>query len=711
MKKSKNEDDLSLENKAKKELLNLYSEVKKHDNYYYSDHNPEISDSEYDDLRRSIIKIENDFPSLILPSSPSLNVGAEPSEKSGKVRHSLPMLSIQNAKNKEEVISWSDGIKNFLMINDTTIIDYVAEPKIDGLSASLLYENGVLKVGATRGNGVFGEDITENIKTIKGVPLTIDKKKAPKILEIRGEVYMSHKNFFLLNKIQEEQGKDLFKNPRNAAAGSLKQLDPRETSKRSLEFFAYAWGAASSLPYNNHYDLINFFKELGFPINENFGIFKTIDELIEFYNSILEKRADLGYDIDGIVYKINRLDWRERMQSTEHHPRWAIAHKFPAEKAITKIIEIEIQVGRTGVLTPVARLQPVTIGGALVSNASLYNFEELKRKDIRIGDMVWVQRAGDVIPQVISVIREKREEGTVAIKVPSLCPVCGSSAEKEVILSGNKEKEEKYIRCTGGLICSAQAIERIKHFSSKSAFDIEGLGQKQIDDYFEEGIIKTPVDIFTIERRYKDNPPFFWRYTSGSSEKIGTIKDSTLKLFNSIQSKREVDLDRFLFALGIRHLGLATAGLIAGHYKSIEKMLDIFSADEFESSLNDLQSLDGVGKKVAFSIIDFFINNETRNLIYDLISAGVIVRKFNREIKETKISNKTILITGSLESMSRAEAKVKIETLGAKMSSSLSKKTDFLIAGNKATLSKVEKAKVLGVKVFSEKDWNTFINE
>jgi len=710
MKKSKSDDNLFLEDKAKKELKKLYSEVKKHDGYYYTDHNPKILDSEYDELRRSILKLEKNFPSLILPNSPSFSVGAEPSGKFGKVKHSLPMLSIQNAKSRDEVISWNEGIKNFLMTGDDETFSYVAEPKIDGLSASLLYENGTLKVGATRGNGQIGEDITENIKTIKGVPLNIDKKKAPKILEIRGEVYMSHDNFYSLNNIQIQQGKEPFKNPRNAAAGSLKQLDPKETSKRSLEFFAYAWGNCSSLPYDNHYELMHFFKDLGFPINENFGIFNTIDDLIIFYNDILEKRPDLGYDIDGIVYNINRLHWRERLQSTEHHPRWAIAHKFPAERAVTKIIDVEVQIGRTGVLTPVARLQPVTIGGALISNASLHNFEEVKRKDIRIGDMVWVQRAGDVIPQVISVIKEKRLENIKVINPPSNCPVCGSDTEKEVILSGNMEKEEKYLRCMGGLNCSAQAIERIKHFSSKNAFDIEGLGQKQIDDYFAEKIIKSPVDIFYLEGRFKDNPPLFWRYTSGPSGKIGTIKDSALKLFNSIQSKKEVELDRFLFSLGIRHLGLSTASLIANHYKSIEGMLDALSSDNHQI-LGDLLSLDGVGKKVAISIIDFFLNDEFRSLIYDLIDAGVIVKKFDRNIIETKISNKTVLITGSLESMSRAEAKVKIEILGAKLSSSLSKKTNFLIAGNKPTLSKLQKAKDLGVRVFSEEEWNDFINE
>ena len=365
----------SLEKKVKIKLEKLYETIKKHDIAYYENHNPTISDAEYDEIRRLILEIEKDYPSLITSNSPSLRVGAEPSEKFKKVKHSTPMLSIQNAKNKEEVIAWSDSLRNFLRIDENNIIEYVAEPKIDGLSASLIYEDGVLKVGATRGNGKIGEDITENIKTIKGIPHTIDKKRAPKFLEIRGEVYMSHDNFNLLNEIQDKQGKELFKNPRNAAAGSLKQLDPKETAKRSLEFFAYAWGSASSLPYDNHYDLINFFKDLGFPTNDNFGLFKSIDELIIFYEDILERRGSLGYDIDGIVYKINRLDWRERLQSTEHHPRWAIAHKFPAEKAVTKILDIEIQVGRTGVLTPVARLSPVNIGGALVSNSSLHNFE------------------------------------------------------------------------------------------------------------------------------------------------------------------------------------------------------------------------------------------------------------------------------------------------------------------------------------------------
>jgi len=701
----------SLEKKVKIKLEKLYETIKKHDFAYYENHNPTISDAEYDEIRRLILEIEKDYPSLITSNSPSLRVGAEPSEKFKKVKHSTPMLSIQNAKNKEEVIAWSDSLRNFLRIDENNIIEYVAEPKIDGLSASLIYEDGILKVGATRGNGKIGEDITENIKTIKGIPHTIDKKRAPKFLEIRGEVYMSHDNFNLLNEIQDKQGKELFKNPRNAAAGSLKQLDPKETAKRSLEFFAYAWGSASSLPYDNHYDLINFFKDLGFPTNDNFGLFKSIDELIIFYEDILERRGSLGYDIDGIVYKINRLDWRERLQSTEHHPRWAIAHKFPAEKAVTKILDIEIQVGRTGVLTPVARLSPVNIGGALVSNSSLHNFEEIKRKDIRIGDMVWVQRAGDVIPQVIKVIKEKRKNDLTSINPPDNCPVCGSKVVRDKIKLGKKEKEEKYIRCTGEFKCSSQVIERIKHFSSKSAFDIDGLGEKQINEYYSEKLIKSPVDIFYLEKKYKDNPPPFWRYTSGSKTKIGTIKDSALKLFEAINRKREIDLDRFLFSLGIRHLGLSSADLIANYYKSIDAMLENISSNSINQSMQELLSLDGVGEKVAISIIDFFQNSDTRQLIIELIESGITVKNYNKEIKETKISDKTILITGTLKTMSRAEAKVKIELLGAKLSSSLSKKTNYLIAGDKPTVSKVDKANNFGIRVFSEEEWNDFIEE
>ena len=701
----------SLEKKVKIKLEKLYETIKKHDIAYYKNHNPIISDAEYDEIRRLILEIEKDYPSLINSNSPSFRVGAEPSEKFKKVKHSTPMLSIQNAKNKEEVIAWSDSLRNFLRIDENHIIEYVAEPKIDGLSASLIYVDGILKVGATRGNGKIGEDITENIKTIKGIPHTIDKKRAPKFLEIRGEVYMSHDNFNLLNEIQDKQGKEMFKNPRNAAAGSLKQLDPKETAKRSLEFFAYAWGSVSSLPYDNHFDLINFFNDLGFPTNDNFGLFKSIDELIIFYEDILERRGSLGYDIDGIVYKINRLDWRERLQSTEHHPRWAIAHKFPAEKAVTKILDIEIQVGRTGVLTPVARLSPVNIGGALVSNSSLHNFEEIKRKDIRIGDMVWVQRAGDVIPQVIKVIKEKRKNDLTSINPPDKCPVCGSKVVRDKIKLGKKEKEEKYIRCTGEFKCSSQVIERIKHFSSKSAFDIDGLGEKQINDYYSKKLIKSPVDIFYLEKKYKDNPPPFWRYTSGSKTKIGTIKDSALKLFEAINKKREIDLDRFLFSLGIRHLGLSSADLIANYYKSIDAMLENISSNSINQSMQELLSLDGVGEKVAISIIDFFQNSDTRQLIIELIESGITVKNYHKEIKETKISNKTILITGTLKTMSRAEAKVKIELLGAKLSSSLSKKTNYLIAGDKPTVSKVDKANNFGIRVFSEEEWNDFIEE
>ena len=692
------------ENDNQSKLNSLYEQIIEHNKKYHQDNNPSISDAEYDELVREAIEIEKEFPEFKQTNSPTDLVGSAPLDGFAKIQHKIPMLSIQNAKNIDEVNNWVDGLKNFLLLEDKEEIEFIAEPKIDGLSATLIYDKGELILGATRGDGAFGEDVTDNLRTIIDIPKSLNKNLAPDRLEVRGEVYITHDEFNDLNEKQKKDGKDLFKNPRNAAAGSLKQLDPKETSKRPLRFFAFSWGTFSDNNFNLHSDIMNYFNDLGLITNPESSTHMSVNSLEKYYNNLLDKRMDLGYDIDGIVYKLNRIDWRERLQSTGHHPRWAIAHKFPAEKAISEIIDVQIQVGRTGVLTPVARLKPVNIGGALVSNASLHNYEDIKKKDIRIGDTVWVQRAGDVIPQVIEVIKSKRKKENKEIKVPKNCPVCNSDAYRE-ILTENKGAitYEKYIRCTGGFTCSSQAKERLKHFVSKEGFDIDGLGDKQINDYFDMGIIKDPTDIFSLEQTYRKNPPQIWVYSSGSKSKINTIKDSAIKLFKAIDDKKNINFDRFIYSLGIRHLGSSTASLLASHFIAFNNMVSVFKLHKLDE-IDEVRSLDGIGDKVVNALIDFFQNRETLNLVNDLIKMGVTIQDYEKIETDSILSGKRIVITGTLESMSRAEAKVRIESLGGKVVSSISKNTNYLIIGEKPTNSKIDKANSLEVKIINENE-------
>ena len=692
------------ENDNQSKLNSLYEQIIEHNKKYHQDNNPSISDAEYDELVREAIEIEKEFPEFKQTNSPTDLVGSAPLDGFAKIQHKIPMLSIQNAKNIDEVNNWVDGLKNFLLLEDKEEIEFIAEPKIDGLSATLIYDKGELILGATRGDGAFGEDVTDNLRTIIDIPKSLNKNLAPDRLEVRGEVYITHDEFNDLNEKQKKDGKDIFKNPRNAAAGSLKQLDPKETSKRPLRFFAFSWGVFSNNNFNLHSDIMNYFNDLGLITNPESSTHMSVNSLEKYYNNLLDKRMDLGYDIDGIVYKLNRIDWRERLQSTGHHPRWAIAHKFPAEKAISEIIDVQIQVGRTGVLTPVARLKPVNIGGALVSNASLHNYEDIKKKDIRIGDTVWVQRAGDVIPQVIEVIKSKRKKENKEIKVPKNCPVCNSDAYRE-ILTENKGAitYEKYIRCTGGFTCSSQAKERLKHFVSKEGFDIDGLGDKQINDYFDMGIIKDPTDIFSLEQTYRKNPPQIWVYSSGSKSKINTIKDSAIKLFKAIDDKKNINFDRFIYSLGIRHLGSSTASLLASHFITFNNMVSVFKLHKLDE-IDEVRSLDGIGDKVVNALIDFFQNRETLNLVNELIKMGVTIQDYEKIETDSILSGKRIVITGTLESMSRAEAKVRIESLGGKVVSSISKNTNYLIAGEKPTNSKIDKANSLEVKIINENE-------
>ena len=692
------------ENDNQSKLNSLYEQIIEHNKKYHQDNNPSISDAEYDELVREAIEIEKEFPEFKQTNSPTDLVGSAPLDGFAKIQHKIPMLSIQNAKNIDEVNNWVDGLKNFLLLEDKEEIEFIAEPKIDGLSATLIYDKGELILGATRGDGAFGEDVTDNLRTIIDIPKSLNKNLAPDRLEVRGEVYITHDEFNDLNEKQKKDGKDIFKNPRNAAAGSLKQLDPKETSKRPLRFFAFSWGVFSDNNFNLHSDIMNYFNDLGLITNPESSTHMSVNSLEKYYNNLLDKRMDLGYDIDGIVYKLNRIDWRERLQSTGHHPRWAIAHKFPAEKAISEIIDVQIQVGRTGVLTPVARLKPVNIGGALVSNASLHNYEDIKKKDIRIGDTVWVQRAGDVIPQVIEVIKSKRKKENKEIKVPKNCPVCNSDAYRE-ILTENKGAitYEKYIRCTGGFTCSSQAKERLKHFVSKEGFDIDGLGDKQINDYFDMGIIKDPTDIFSLEQTYRKNPPQIWVYSSGSKSKINTIKDSAIKLFKAIDDKKNINFDRFIYSLGIRHLGSSTASLLASHFIAFNNMVSVFKLHKLDE-IDEVRSLDGIGDKVVNALIDFFQNRETLNLVNNLIEMGVTIQDYEKIETDSILSGKRIVITGTLESMSRAEAKVRIESLGGKVVSSISKNTNYLIIGEKPTNSKIDKANSLEVKIINENE-------
>ena len=692
------------ENDNQSKLNSLYEQIIEHNKKYHQDNNPSISDAEYDELVREAIEIEKEFPEFKQTNSPTDLVGSAPLDGFAKIQHKIPMLSIQNAKNIDEVNNWVDGLKNFLLLEDKEEIEFIAEPKIDGLSATLIYDKGELILGATRGDGAFGEDVTDNLRTIIDIPKSLNKNLAPDRLEVRGEVYITHDEFNDHNEKQKKDGKDIFKNPRNAAAGSLKQLDPKETSKRPLRFFAFSWGVFSDNNFNLHSDIMNYFNDLGLITNPESSTHMSVNSLEKYYNNLLDKRMDLGYDIDGIVYKLNRIDWRERLQSTGHHPRWAIAHKFPAEKAISEIIDVQIQVGRTGVLTPVARLKPVNIGGALVSNASLHNYEDIKKKDIRIGDTVWVQRAGDVIPQVIEVIKSKRKKENKEIKVPKNCPVCNSDAYRE-ILTENKGAitYEKYIRCTGGFTCSSQAKERLKHFVSKEGFDIDGLGDKQINDYFDMGIIKDPTDIFSLEQTYRKNPPQIWVYSSGSKSKINTIKDSAIKLFKAIDDKKNINFDRFIYSLGIRHLGSSTASLLASHFIAFNNMVSVFKLHKLDE-IDEVRSLDGIGDKVVNALIDFFQNRETLNLVNDLIKMGVTIQDYEKIETDSILSGKRIVITGTLESMSRAEAKVRIESLGGKVVSSISKNTNYLITGEKPTNSKIDKANSLEVKIINENE-------
>lgn len=690
------------EQEAASELAALAEQIAAHDAAYYQNDAPEITDAAYDALRQRNLALEAQFPHLKRADSPSDKVGSAPVSAFGKVEHRVSMLSLGNAFDEADVSDFVARIRKFLNLSETDEVGFTAEPKIDGLSANLRYEKGRFVQGATRGDGQTGEDITANLMHISDIPHQLPEG-VPDVVEVRGEVYMSHADFAALNTRQQAAGDKVFANPRNAAAGSLRQLDASVTASRPLRFFAYGWGEMSAMSGDSQSAMMECFAAWGFHINPAFIQVKTVAELMAHWATIEQQRATLGYDIDGMVYKVDRLDYQQRLGFVSRAPRWAIAHKFPAEQATTILQAIDIQVGRTGALTPVAKLEPVTVGGVVVSNATLHNADEIIRKDVRVGDRVTLQRAGDVIPQIVSVDVSARADKVPAFVFPDSCPECGSHAVREQREDGTLDV---VTRCTGGLVCPAQARERLKHFVSRRAFDIDGLGQKQIDDYWALELIRRPQDIFTLEARFSDNPPDIWRYGSGSKDKIGTLKDSTVKLFAAIRAARTVDFDRFIFALGIRHIGETTARLLARHFGSIDTLQSTLMAmvDGDEAARSELEAIDGVGAVMIDALLEFFSEAHNQQSIAALLQAGVAPQALEQVASDSAIAGKTIVFTGTLEKMARAEAKARAESLGAKVSGSVSAKTDILVAGQGAG-SKLKKAEELGLEILSEDEW------
>ncbi|KQZ54709.1 aromatic ring-opening dioxygenase LigA [Rhizobium sp. Root149] len=704
------------EEQAAAELAFLAAEIARHDLLYHGGDAPEISDADYDALKRRNDAIEARFPKLVRADSPSKRVGSAPLPTFAQITHSRPMLSLDNTFSDEDVQDFIGSVYRFLGRFPDDSIAFTAEPKIDGLSMSIRYENGRMVSAATRGDGTTGENVTANIRTIKEIPQQLPAG-VPAVVEVRGEVYMAKSDFFALNQQMEAEGKQTYVNPRNTASGSLRQLDPKVTASRKLRFFAYAWGEMSEMPATTQMGMVETFREWGFPVNPLMKRLTKVSDILDHYRDIGLQRPDLDYDIDGVVYKVDELALQERLGFRSRSPRWATAHKFPAEQAFTTVENIDIQVGRTGALTPVARLTPITVGGVVVTNATLHNEDYIKGignagdrirpegHDIRIGDTVIVQRAGDVIPQVLDVVLEKRPSDAVSYEFPKKCPVCGSHAVRE--RNEKTGRLDSVTRCTGGFVCRAQAVEHLKHFVSRNAYDIEGLGSKQIDFFFEAEDpslqIRTAPDIFTLKQRQE-----------ASLTKLENIegfgKVSVRKLYEAIDNRREIALNRFIFALGIRHVGETTAKLLArsyGSYEAFEAAMKEASSLSGEA-WNDLNAIEGIGEVMARAIVEFF--KEPRNI--------EVISRLLEEVKpqamepvaatNSPVAGKTVVFTGSLEKFTRDEAKARAEGLGAKVAGSVSKKTDYLVAGPGAG-SKLDKARELGVTVMDEDEWLALI--
>jgi len=680
------------ETEAAAELERLAAEIAHHDRLYHNQDAPEISDADYDALRQRNNAIEARFPELIRSDSPSRRVGAAPSSGFAKVTHSIPMLSLENAFDEADVRDFFAGIRNFFRRPEDVArvaedaIEAMAEPKIDGLSAALRYEHGRLVLGATRGDGVTGEDVTVNLRTLSSIPKTLAGAGWPDIVEIRGEVYMEREGFFAVNAEREAAGEPVFANPRNVAAGSLRQLDPAITARRPLKFFAYAWGDASAPFARTHAEALKHFHDWGFTVNPRSRLCHGIDEVLAAYRDIAADRAELPYDIDGVVYKVNDLGLQARLGMVSRAPRWALAHKFPAQQAQTVLEKIDIQVGRMGTLTPVAFLAPITVGGVVVQRATLHNEDEIARRDVRVGDTVIIQRAGDVIPQVVSVVLERRPPDSEPYKFPEKCPICNSLAVREEGMVAR--------RCTGGLICAAQAVERLKHFVARDCFDIEGMGSKHIAAFWEDGLIRGPGDIFRLKAEQLVG-------------REGWGETSAQKLIAAIDERRRITLDRFINALGIPQVGQATARLLARHYRSLDNWRrEMDAAQDAESPARAaLLDVHGIGGDMAADIIGFFAEPHNRDLLDDLTrEIDVLDYAAPSRAAASPLAGKTIVFTGGLETMSRSEAKARAEALGANVASSVSAKTNYVVIGADAG-SKATKAAALGVTTLDEGAW------
>ena len=696
-------DSKTITDEARARHAELSAEIRRHDALYYGgDNESAISDAAYDALRMELEALEADVPELVTPESPSQRVGIAPQSGFGKVRHAVPMLSLGNAFAAEDVADFFTRIRRFLGLPGDAPVAMVGEPKIDGLSCTLRYEHGRLVLAATRGDGYEGEDITANVMTIADVPKRLEN--APDILEVRGEIYMRRGDFQALNARQAAEGKQVFANPRNGAAGSVRQLDPTVSASRPLRFFGYALGEVSERFADRQEGIRSRLKQLGFAQAQPSGLFGSAEDIFGYYNDVMMKRPDLDYEIDGVVYKVDRIDWQERLGFVSRSPRWAIAHKFPAQQAVTILNDITIQVGRTGTLTPVAELEPITVGGVVVSRATLHNEDEIARKDVRIGDHVIVQRAGDVIPQIVGAVLEKRRPESQAFNFPEHCPVCGSLAIRE--------HGEVARRCTGGLICAAQAVERLKHFVSRNAFDIEGLGEKIIRSFWEDGLIRTPGDIFRLRERDKGSlTPL--RAREGWGDKSAT------RLFDAIDQRRVIALDRFIYALGIPQVGQATARRLASAYLSFSrfesamadagrKVAAMEGTHVDSQAYADLTNIEDIGANVADDIIGFFAEANNLALVEDLKFLLVIEDFVPPKVTQSAVSGKTVVFTGTLTTMTRPEAKARAEALGAKVAGSVSAKTDYVVAGDDAG-SKLAKARELGVAVLTESQWATLV--
>lgn len=696
---------------AKIEHMRLALELEAHDRRYYQEDAPVVSDAEYDALRQRFNAIEKRFPELVSTDSPSQKVGAAPSGRFKKVRHAVAMLSLDNAFAEQDVRDFADRIVRFLKLPDDKI-DFSAEPKIDGLSMSLRYEGGELVTAATRGDGAEGEDVTANIRTLEDVPQKLKGRNIPDICEVRGEVYMTKKAFLSLNKKQVEAGEAPFANPRNSAAGSLRQKDPEITASRPLGFFAYAWGEMSDMPEETQTGMIHWFERCGFTTNPLTKLCHSVEQLIAFHRKIEEQRAELDYDIDGVVYKVDRIDWQERLGFVSRTPRWGIAHKFPAEQAMTVLRDIEIQVGRTGSFTPVGKLEPVGVGGVIVQNVTLHNEDYIKGvgnkgevlrdgRDIRIGDTVVIQRAGDVIPQVVDVVIDKRPKGAKEFHFPKKCPCpLHTDVVREETATG---EEGSRARCTGEFACPFQKIEHLKLFVSRRAFDIDGLGEKQLQYFFDEGWVKEPADIFTLQKR---NNKLKLEDIEGYGE------TSVRNLFASIESRKRIALERFIYALGMRHVGETTALALARGYGSWDAFHDACMkvAKGDEEAVAEMDALDQIGDTVIASVGAYFGESHNRGIVDRLVRELDEIVDAEKPKSTSKVAGKTVVFTGSLEKMTRDEAKATAERLGAKAAGSVSKKTDYVVAGPGAG-SKLAEAQKHGVTVLTEDEWLKLIGE